>query len=227
MSSAIHLTATQDGSTTAFSTIFEEHYHSIFGAIQESEHVFIEAGLLPLLRVSSGLRVLEIGLGTGLNALLTSLEAEKMHVPVFYCGLEKYPFPVELVGELNYPEQVPEREIASAVLKAIHESPWKEEHRLSPFFRFKKELLDFNDFSAQEVYDLVYYDAFAPNAQPELWTADLFLAMFNALKPGGVLVTYCAKGVVKRTLKAVGFLVESLPGPPRKREMTRAVKPIP
>lgn len=221
---AITLSKTEDGSNTAYSTQFEEHYHSIFGAIQESNHVFIEAALHPVLTKKKDISILEIGLGTGLNLLLSIIESEKADATVKYCGLEKFPFPIELAAQLNYPEQLGTIE-AAEMLEVIHHSPWNQEVRLSPSFTFEKRQVDFKLFEADNAFDIVYFDAFAPNAQPELWSVDIFQAMYKALKKEGVLVTYCAKGAVKRTMKEVGFIVEALPGPPRKREMTRAVKP--
>lgn len=222
----LSLIETQDGSHSVLSNQFGVSYHSRYGAIQESRHVFIQAGLQhQMLRLHAGLQVLEVGLGTGLNALLTLLEAEQQQLPVHYLALEAFPVPLDQVELLNYPDKLSQAGLnTAAIFKQIHESSWGQWQPLSPFFHFRKELIRFEDARYTEAFDLVYFDAFAPGAQPELWEKPLMQSMYDALKPGGVLVTYCAKGIVKRTLREVGFQVSGLPGPPGKREMTRAEK---
>lgn len=213
---------TQDGSHSLFSEAFGVSYHSRYGAIQESTHVFIQSGLYYRMAGSGQLSVLEIGFGTGLNALLTLLEANKRELPVYYEAVEAFPVSIEEARQLNYP-QILDGTAAGAFLQ-LHEIEWEETHQLSPFFSFRKTHSRFEEVQYQGAFDVIYFDAFAPNAQPELWEEDVLGRMYNALKKNGVLTTYCAKGVVKRRLKSLGFTVESLKGPPGKREMTRAVK---
>lgn len=217
--------ATQDGSHSIYSDSFGVSYHSKYGAIQESNHVFIQAGLFYRMPGASQLSVLEIGFGTGLNALLTMLEADKRQLPLYYEAVEAYPISAEEAGQLNYPSMV-DGAAAEAFLQ-LHEMPWEETHQVTPYFSFRKTKRRFEQVSYQQAFDVVYFDAFAPNAQPELWEEDVLKRMYDALKEQGVLTTYCAKGVVKRCLKGLGFTVESLKGPPGKREMTRAVKALP
>jgi tRNA U34 5-methylaminomethyl-2-thiouridine-forming methyltransferase MnmC len=214
------LRTTADGSQTIFVPRWDEHYHSIHGAIQESKHVFIKYGLGPFLSERE-VRVLEIGFGTGLNTLLTAEFAEKGR-RIYYEALEAYPIEDSLWQSLKYPEI-----INSAInLPILHKSKWEIPAEVLPHFFLRKRsgFLESTTFE-EKFFDLIYFDAFAPGAQPELWTSIIFEKMYQALKPGGHLVTYCAKGSVKRAMKDVGFQVVVLPGPPRKREMTKAVKP--
>lgn len=216
------LRLTADGSSTIFVPALDEHYHSIHGARQESAHVFIAAGLNN--RHESSISILEIGFGTGLNAFLTALEAQKKGVTIFYTGLEKYPVSTAEAAHLNYAKGAldsPE----SSLFKALHLAPWETETPINTHFILLKRQIDFLEFKAEEAFHLIYFDAFAPSAQPDLWTVEMFQSMFSALKKGGELVTYCAKGQVKRNMKTAGFIVDALPGPPGKREMTRATKP--
>lgn len=213
---------TQDGSHTLISKQFGVSYHSKYGAIKESEHVFIDAGLKArMLRDKNPISILEYGFGTGLNAYLSFLCAQQHQRVISYTGIEAFPISQELAATLNYPQvlQVP----ASTYLQ-LHELDWGTLHHLSAHFSFTKILGQIEDqvFNAQ--FDVLFFDAFAPTAQPELWEERLLQKAFQALKPGGIFVTYCAKGVVKRTLKSIGFKVEALPGPPGKREMTRGIK---
>jgi tRNA U34 5-methylaminomethyl-2-thiouridine-forming methyltransferase MnmC len=217
------LFTTDDGSHTVFSTQFGEHYHSRFGAVTESRHVFIEAGLKPKLQNSSQIDVLEIGFGTGLNALLTALEAEKTDAHLFYTAIEAFPLPEQVWRRLNFDTIL--SEAAGNIFKKIHLAEWEKQVQITDHFSILKLLEKVENTEFSEGYDLIYYDTFAPNSQPELWTMAVFQKMFKALRPCGILTTYCAKGEVKRNLKTAGFSVENLPGPPRKREMTRAVKP--
>lgn len=215
---------TQDGSHSIFSEKHGVSYHSKYGAIQESQHVFIEAGLYYKMTGSQRLSILEIGLGTGLNAFMTLLEAEKHQFEIAYTAAEAFPISLEEANQLNYPARLQAGDWAEHFLR-IHHCSWGAPHQISPHFRLEKLPASFETLDFSEAFDLIYFDAFAPGAQPELWETQVMEIMFKALRPGGVLTTYCAKGVVKRTLKSIGFTIEALPGPPGKREMTRVVKP--
>lgn len=215
---------TQDGSHSLVSERYGVTYHSKYGAIQESMHVFIQHGLRPLLVQKRGLSILELGFGTGLNALLTLHEAESHKISISYEAIEAYPISVEAASKLNYAAQ-PGLEGYQKLFLAMHEAPWNQKNDISTFFTLTKRHVALQDIQYPPIFDLVYYDAFAPSAQPELWESDTLGITFQALKPGGVLVTYCAKGEVKRRLKALGYEVQTLQGPPGKREMIRCVKP--
>lgn len=214
---------TQDGSHSILSGLYGVSYHSKYGAIQESRHVFIEAGLYFKALQQKDLAVLELGFGTGLNALLTFQEAERHDWTVFYEAVEAYPLEPEQAIQLNYPDLLDANKL-QPIFKAFHQSSWNIAHSLSPHFTFKKVQEKFQAINYQEQFDLIYFDAFAPGAQPELWESPLISKFYQALRADGVLVTYCAKGSVKRTFKEVGFQVEAIPGPPGKREMTRCMK---
>ncbi|MGD1981637.1 MAG: tRNA (5-methylaminomethyl-2-thiouridine)(34)-methyltransferase MnmD [Flavobacteriales bacterium] len=208
-----NFTTSSDGSLTIWVPELDEHYHSIHGALTESQHVFIDAGLLAFDKEE--VSILEVGLGTALNARLT-LE-QKGERNIHYFALEKFPLNVEEVNEI----EALGHEKEARILKVEAGKPTVVEKG----FTFELSTEDLRNFKTNvPSFDLIYFDAFAPSAQPELWSEEVFQTMYNALLPGGVLVTYCAKGVVKRTMKSVGFEVEALPGPPRKREMTRAWK---
>jgi len=216
------LIETEDGSHSLESSQFEVTYHSIHGAIQETQTVFIDAALNYKASSNKKLSILGIGFGTGLNAFMTYLEANKQGLNIDYTGVEAYPISLELAKELNYPSLL-EAETEREAFLAMHASQ-NSFINLSPHFTFYKNTSRFEDLDYKEEFDIIYFDAFAPSAQPELWEALLLDKMYQALKPTGVLTTYCAKGVVKRCLKAVGFTIEGLPGPIGKREMTRAMK---
>lgn len=217
------LIETQDGSHSLLSGIFGVSYHSRYGAIQESSHVFIKAGLHARVQQSKQVNILEIGFGTGLNAYLTLLECIRLQLTVYYEAFEAYPIGLEQAAALNYPGLL-EPNSAAPLFLQLHEVPPGEKTQLAPGFQLLKQQRNFSEIDHQEAFDLVYYDAFAPDAQPELWELPMFQKIYEALKPGGIMVTYCAKGYVKRNLKETGFQVEALPGPPGKREMTRCVK---
>ena len=223
MTSDRHLFLTADGSHSIAVGSDGLAYHSRHGAIQESQHVFIDAALHHRGKSHQQHHVLEIGLGTGLNALMTWQSAERVPYSIQYTAYELYPLERTEVEQLNYPEQLGPAESKEQLLQ-IHDCEWEVVHALSPHFQFCKHQQAFESIAAEAQYDLVYFDAFAPEAQPELWDTPLLEKMYRALKTGGILTTYCAKGVVKRRLKALGFTVEALPGPPGKREMTRATK---
>ena len=185
-------------------------------------HVFIKMGLEPL-REQKKLRLLEVGMGTGLNVFLTYLHQKKWALDLHFTTLEAFPLSVEEALKLNYPELllVPEE---AAVFEQLHALPWNRAHALSDQFVVEKLQFDLLTTAPTGSYDLIYFDAFGPRVQPDLWTDAIFEKMDAVLNPGGVLVTYCAKGSVKRSMKAVGWQVEGVPGPPGKREMTRAIK---
>jgi tRNA U34 5-methylaminomethyl-2-thiouridine-forming methyltransferase MnmC len=213
--------STTDGSHTVEIPELHVTYHSRHGAVQESMHVFIDAGLRYVLQGETAprpLRIFEMGLGTGLNALLTVMEAEKEKVPILYTAVEAFPLKEEEWRGLNYGDDETEKEW----LRKIHKAPWREEVAISDYFTLKKKLKKLADFSTTERFHLVYYDAFAPGAQPKLWTREVFAQLHTIMEPGGVLVTYCSKGDVRRAMLAAGFSVEKIPGPPGKREMLRA-----
>jgi len=218
---------TQDGSHTLISGTFGVSYHSRYGAIRESMHVFLDAGLFPLLLEKKSISILEMGLGTGLNVLLTFLASREHHFKVSrYEAIEAYPLTLEQVEVLNYPGQLRLLPADREVFLQLHACPPDELLRLSADFYFCKKLTTLEAYVPSQQFDLIYYDAFAPSAQPDLWTVEALGKMYDALLPGGVLVTYCAKGEVKRSLRALGFEVESLPGPPGKREMIRASRQL-
>jgi tRNA U34 5-methylaminomethyl-2-thiouridine-forming methyltransferase MnmC len=217
---------TGDGSKTIQLTEWDEQYHSKHGAIQEAYHVFIKHGLHYYSANHKKLEtisILEIGFGTGLNAFITLLEAEKLNTSINYVGVEAYPVGLNEVQELNYPMQLLV-EARSKTFNKIHEVSWEDKHTITTNFSLTKQQKLFKDISEINVFDLIYFDAFGARVQPELWTESIFNIMFNALKLHGVLVTYSAKGSVRRAMQAVGFNVERLPGPPGKREMLRATK---
>ena len=197
------LKLTSDGSYTLYVPELDEHYHSIHGAVQESEHVFIKYGIQTLFK--SNIRVLEVGLGTCLNALLTAIWSEHNGSSVDYTGIEAYPLKDEVNKSLNYGEKIEDKK-ANLFFNEIIKSNWGIQNRI------------------HRKYDIVYFDAFGPNTQGELWQFDILKKMYELLDDNGVFVTYCAKGQLKRDLAQIGFKVESLPGPPGKREMTRGVK---
>lgn len=212
---------TQDGSQSVFSEKYGVTYHSRFGAVTESAHVFINAGLRYKAAVQREIAILETGFGTGLNAFMSWLEAERRNLHIRYLGLEAFPISEADALSLGYPLALgaPERE---ADFLRLHQCEWERPYEFSECFTFEKSKTRIEDFARPAAFDLIYFDAFAPQSQPELWTEEVFARMFESLKPEGVLVTYCAQGHFKRTLKKVGFSVERLQGPPGKREMTRA-----
>lgn len=212
---------TADGSTTIHITEWDEQYHSRHGAIQEAKHVFIKNGLS--LFSGQKISILEIGFGTGLNGFITFLEAAKLKLIIDYLGVEAYPLVAEEVEKMNYVEQLNANEFTE-VFNKMHQQNWGEKHKISPEFSLTKRQQFFNEINDENKFDLIYFDAFGARVQPELWTEEIFEKMYKALKFGGVLVTYSAKGSVRRAMLAVGFSVEKLPGPPGKREMLRGTK---
>jgi tRNA U34 5-methylaminomethyl-2-thiouridine-forming methyltransferase MnmC len=214
------LRISEDGSSTLYRADLDEHYHSFHGAIQESMHVFIEAGLK---RVAdkSVLHVLEVGFGTGLNALLTMLQQPENLV--HYHALEKYPVATDMAAAINYPQLLGGDEVRRS-FNAMHTCAWGQEVPIQAQFLLTKLEVDLCDFQSETLYDLVYFDAFAPDKQPEMWTTTIFEKIFGMMAKGGVLTTYSAKGSVRRSMQDAGFVVERIPGPPGKRQMLRAFK---
>lgn len=216
-----HIEVTADGSTTLRVEAWNEPYHSMHGAIRESLHVFIKNGLY--LCNKKELRILEIGFGTGLNALLSLMEAENRQNAIRYTGIEAFPLTAQEIDQLNYLQQL-NAPAYRDVFNRMHACPWETENQLTPSFTLIKNQCDILLFSAEMQFDLIYFDAFGAGVQPELWTEAVFNQMYRALDDGGILVTYAARGSVRRAMQAVGFRVERLPGPPGKREMLRALK---
>ena len=212
---------TSDGSTTIQLPDWNEQYHSKHGAIQEAYHVFLDTGFFKI--DLQEIAILEIGFGTGLNAFITFLEAKKLHKKVNYVGVEAYPVSAEEIQELNYVSELKAFEFQS-IFDEMHQASWEKEHSVSEDFQLLKRKQFFQDIQDIAAFDLIYFDAFGAQNQPELWTEEIFLKMYKAIKKQGVLVTYSAKGSVRRAMQAVGFSVERLPGPPGKREMLRATK---
>jgi len=213
---------TNDGSSSIYLPEWEETYHSKHGAIQEAYHVFIKNGL-NLFRNDSKLSILEIGFGTGLNCFISFLEAKNRKLDINYTGVEGYPLEKRVVEKLNYIDQL-DCSNEELIFKTMHEMSWNEKVSLSKFFSLTKRRQFFNEIDDKNKFNLIYFDAFGARVQPELWTEFIFKKMFVSLKIGGALVTYAAKGSVRRAMDSVGFSVEKLPGPPGKREMLRGVK---
>ena len=212
---------TLDGSTTIHLPDWNESYHSKHGAIQEAYHVFIKNGFS--LFQDKPMSILEIGFGTALNAFITFLESQKSLQTIDYVGVEAYPISAEEVLQMNYVTEL-DAEKERPIFELMHQSNWEEKISVSPNFTLTKRKQFFDEISDENQYNLIYFDAFGYRVQPELWSTEIFEKMYNALKANGVLVTYAARGVVKRSMIEVGFTVEKLAGPPGKREMFRATK---
>lgn len=217
----VELKITLDGSTTLYAPAFGQHYHSVHGAIQESMHVFIQAGLQDILQDHDQINLLEVGYGTGLNALLAYLY--RQDTTIHYTGIDAYPVPASVALTLNYADQI-NIDGGVEMFKRMSHSPWDQREDLEPDFSFLKLHCMLEDFQSEDRFDLIFFDAFSPNAQPELWTEDIFANLYAHCNPGAVMTTYSAKGSIRRAMVAAGFTVEKLPGPPGKREMVRAQK---
>jgi len=216
------IVTTEDGSHSLYSEQFNEHYHSTYGAVQESMHVFIEAGLnkCSLQEVN----ILEAGFGTGLNAFLALQNSIEKGRKVYYYSIELYPLKEEVYRELNYAAAV-DFDGAAKYFQALHEAEWDTDVQISPDFTLRKVKGSLTEAALpQDFFDVVFYDAFAPDTQPELWTEEIFAKVYSSMKREAILTTYCVKGIVKRAMRAAGLKVEKLQGPPGKREMIRAVK---
>lgn len=214
---------THDGSTSILLEAWDETYHSRHGAIQEAQHVFIQNGLS--LFEGKSVAVLEIGFGTGLNALISFKESQHLSCDISYCGIEAYPVTPEMALQMNYPQLLgDENDELATVFKRMHHSDWETKQVFTEQFNLTKRKMLFEAISFEESFDLVYFDAFGYRVQPELWSEAIFKAMYKALRKDGVLVTYACRTVIKNAMKSAGFCVEKLPGAPGKREMLRAKK---
>jgi tRNA U34 5-methylaminomethyl-2-thiouridine-forming methyltransferase MnmC len=216
----IQLISTSDGSHTLYVPELDEHYHSVYGAVQESEFIFIRNGFDSC--DTDPLNILEVGFGTGLNALLTAVKSMAGSRKVNFTSLEKYPLDNGIINALNY--NIFAGEKGREIFDLIHSSPWNTRVNICRNFNLKKIETDFTKEQPSGIYNLIYFDAFGPDKQPEMWTREIFTGIASVTEKNGILVTYSAKGEVKRNLKACGFEVTLLPGPPGKRQMIRAVK---
>ncbi len=220
MNNNISIQTTSDGSTTLFVAELNETYHSTHGAIQEAKHVFIENGIK--LIDKKEISVLEVGFGTGLNAILTSHFSQKENKTIDYVGLETVPLGMDIINKLNYLSE--DTELSKNDFIKIHECNWKKKCNIHDNFYLTKKDSEIQSYKTNDFYDVVYYDAFGPRAQGEMWDKSIFENLYNLINEGGILVTYCAMGQFKRDLKSIGFEVNCVPGPPGKREMTIANK---
>ncbi len=218
----LEIEKTADGSPTLYREDIDEHYHSVKGALAESAYIYIDLGMKKASTFRKNITVLEVGFGTGLNAVLTALAAGECRIKTCYLTVELYPLPKATTDSfLQF-----QPEAYRPLFKLIHDAPWGEDIEINPFFTLRKikaDMLTMN-LSAESV-DVVYFDAFAPEKQPEMWDESVFRKIYTAMSPGGILTTYCAKGVIRRMLRDIGFITERLPGPPGgKREVLRATK---
>jgi tRNA U34 5-methylaminomethyl-2-thiouridine-forming methyltransferase MnmC len=223
---------TADGSDTLFRADLNQHYHSTFGAIQESMHIFIKHGFLHTCEnfeiaghpEGKSVHILEIGFGTGLNALLTLLEAKKHTIKVQYTAIEAFPLETADWQHLNYPTIVSDS-VSPPYFEKLHQACWNQNTDIFPGFSLCKFHCTLQAYlPPPQKFDLVYFDAFGPDAQPELWTEQVFRNLHHGMTATGVLTTYSVKGDVVRALQASGFQTEKLPGPPGKRHVLRAIK---
>lgn len=221
----VEIRATADGSSTLYVPALDEHYHSTHGALQEARHVYLAAGLEPALHAAAGpVWVLEVGFGTGLNALLTLERSTTSPQAIFYDTIEKFPLPWEVVSQLHSATYLAEPELREQQHQ-LHAAAWNQPVALAPSFSLFKRTGELQTTPLPpDTYHVIYFDAFAPEKQPDMWTEAVFQQLYEATAPGGRLVSYCAKGSFKRSLLAAGWQVEKIPGPPGKREMTRAWK---
>ncbi len=210
------LTTTADGSHTLYLPEFDEHYHSTHGAIQEAEHIYIKAGLKSC--NTETISVLEVGFGTGLNCLLTAINTKKR---IHYHTIELYPLSLQQIEQLNYTDNLPHYK---HLFQKIHQCPWDRTEEITPNFSLQKSKTDITTIQLNKNYDVVFFDAFAPNVQPELWTVKVFQNIYKHCNKNAVLMTYCSKGIVKQALRTAGFTVKRLPGPPGKRHIIQAIK---
>jgi tRNA U34 5-methylaminomethyl-2-thiouridine-forming methyltransferase MnmC len=219
--SSLKIITTHDGSHSLLNEQLNETYHSVHGALQESKHVFIQHGLDFASKSKSTIHILEVGFGTGLNALLTLQQAKADNLTIHYTTLEAFPVEEAIWSQLNYVESAEAKE----QFEKLHRAKWNEAENISSNFVLKKLRATLQQVELElNHYDLIYFDAFAPNKQPEMWELPMLQKVVNSMKPDGLFVTYCAKGQLKRDLKNAGLTVETLQGPPGKREMVRGKK---
>lgn len=211
---------TDDGSHTLYLPEINEHYHSHYGAITESKHIFIDAGYKYCIK--DPVRILEVGFGTGLNALLTAMEAEKEKKKTIYCSIEKYPLPSDVTNKLNYGALIGNE--SAEILKKIHLSGWNSSVAINSYFDLEKKVFDLTAEMINGTFDLIFFDAFGPDKQPDMWSERIFDNISEVSVTGTIFVTYSAKGTLKRMLRSRGYEVSLLPGPPGKRCITRAIK---
>ncbi|MBL7112873.1 MAG: tRNA (5-methylaminomethyl-2-thiouridine)(34)-methyltransferase MnmD [Bacteroidales bacterium] len=217
-----YLYKTHDGSHTLYVKELDEYYHSIHGAVTESIHIFINSAFS--FHQAVDVRIFEMGLGTGLNAFLTMIRAEEERRDVVYHAIEKYPLSQEVINQLNYAELFAGSKIQW--FDQIHSCEWEKDNQLTEFFSIRKIKADLVSFELDNKYDIIYFDAFAPDKQPDLWSGDIFRKLFDSMQPAGILTTYSSKGSVRRAMELCGFQVVKLPGPPGKREMLRGTKSV-
>lgn len=220
---AIELYTTNDNSHTLYNSDLDETYHSRNGAVEEALYVYLKQGFEVKALSTQNISVLEIGFGTGLNAILTLQVAEKLNVVCDYYSLETFPLSVDVVEQLNYGQFINPNHFN--YFNQMHQCAWNSWQHINPNFSLYKAENSIHDFNTTERFDVIYFDAFGPDKQPDMWTEQVFEKLFELLNSGGIFVTYSAKGEVRRALKAIGFDVELLPGPPHKRHMLRAIKP--
>lgn len=220
----MEIVITSDGSHTLYLPEMDEHYHSVNGAMGESQHVYISAGFNYIKKEK--INVFEVGFGTGLNAFLTLNEAKTKDKIVEYHSIEFHPVPEEIIKALNFPFFKDFETNSKDIFFRLHSAPWNKPVVIDKNFTLCKNLTDITKWIPvkKNILDVVYFDAFAPEKQPEVWNQEIFDRIFSAMVIGGVLTTYCAKGELKRMLKKAGFMVEALPGFSGKREMVRAKK---
>jgi tRNA U34 5-methylaminomethyl-2-thiouridine-forming methyltransferase MnmC len=222
---SVEFILTKDHSHTLYVPELDETYHSTNGALEEAMHVYIQRGLLDFFTTHSqkfAVSILEIGLGTGLNAWLTALACASQQRSCEYHALETFPLPIDIISQLNYTQQATEPD--KQLFEQLHALEWNKQSKLTPHFSLTKLLLPLQQFVANTQYDIIYFDAFGPDKQPELWTEELFQKLIQSLNPDGIIITYASKGEVKRIWRKLGLTVERLPGPPGKRHMLRGVK---
>lgn len=221
----IKIITTEDGSHSLYNAALNETYHSFHGAVQESKHVFLKSGLDYLLEKGyTQINVFEVGLGTGLNALLSAQWSQKNEIYISYESIEAFPISKEQASELNYTSLIQGDNIQKW-FEIFHEITWNEELKITNFFSFKKIHDSLKEYPLTlDKYDVIFFDAFAPNKQPEMWELDILTKIYQSMRLGGAFVTYCAQGQLKRNLKSIGLEVETLSGPPGKKEMVRGIR---
>ena len=214
------LIVTEDGSHSLYSPQYNQQYHSLQGALVEAEHIYVNLGLRPILeQAESTVYVFEMGFGTGLNAFLTWKLADLLNKNIYYVAVEAFPVTRDEAFSLNYAALT-----GQSGFMELHDCPWSVDCNISANFTLRKEHLRVEDFKSNEKFDVIYYDAFDPRAQPELWTSEIFSQIAAQTRQGGVLVTYSSKGIVKRALRAAGFEVQRHKGPGRKTHVLKAIK---